>query len=212
MEYRAVGKVCVIQMGVFLGIAYTYFAAHLRVRQTGWRIKHITDREVRHLFEFLNPILHPERPGQISLTMAITIVASFEGRVLIDWAMVLHDLIQKHVALLERIPLFSYACPFLFHVYAHSGCLSASENIYWTDACRPYQPLPRAEPVQPTLPRSDHELVEALVIVLDCDREELIQVAKKLKKGENHGFQGGSPEFNSRDEERGNNSNAHSQL
>lgn len=175
----------------------TYFAAHLRVRQTGWRIEHCRDREVRRLFEFLNPILHPKRP---LLTVAITIVASFKGRVSIDWAMVLHDLIQKHVAQLERIPSFSYVSPFLFHVYAHSGCLSTSKNIYWTDACRSYQHLPRAEPVPPVVPRSDHKLVEALVIILDCDREELIQVAKKFKKAQVSGFQGGNPELDPRDE------------
>lgn len=77
-------------------------------------------------FEFLNPILHPERPGRIPLSVAITVVALFEGRVKIDWALILHDTIHKQVGHLEPIPPWSYVSPFLFHLYQHVGCLSPS--------------------------------------------------------------------------------------
>lgn len=176
--------------GRFSGIADQYFAPNLRMRRTGWTFSHCTHTEVRRLFEFLNPILHPERPGRISLTVAITVVASLEGRVLIDWALVLHDVIHKLVAILPRIPPFSYVSPYLFHVYDHSGCLSLIKSIRWADACRRYQHGPKTEPEPTAVPRSDAELVEALSIILDCDREELIQTAKKLKKHESTGFQG----------------------
>lgn len=44
------------------------------------------------------------------------------------------------------------------------------------------QLLPTAQAMPSILPRLDHELVEELLSMLHCDREQLIQVAKKMKR------------------------------
>jgi hypothetical protein len=83
------------------------------------------EREQRVL-EFLVPILNPEKPNRISLTMANTLFGAMSGVRPVNWGLLIHEVVARAIPNIGRKP--SYLSPFLLHLYRRYECITADEE------------------------------------------------------------------------------------
>jgi len=72
-------------------------------------------------FHFLIPILHPKKPSYIPVKWANTVIASWSGEREIDWAFIMHKLIQDEVRALGPKKL-CYLPNYMAQLYAYGNC------------------------------------------------------------------------------------------
>jgi len=72
-------------------------------------------------FHFLIPILHPKKPSYIPVKWANTVIASWSGEREIDWAFIMHKLIQDEVRALGPKKL-CYLPNYMAQLYAYGDC------------------------------------------------------------------------------------------
>jgi hypothetical protein len=84
-----------------------YFAQD-RVVSHGYKISQCKDPELMMFFHFLILILHPKKPSYIPVKWANTVIASWSGEREINWAFILHKVIQDEVRTLGPKKLFFY--------------------------------------------------------------------------------------------------------
>ena len=82
----------------------------------------------RRLLEFLIPIVHPDKPTRVTITIGNTIFGALDGRREVDWGVVFRDMIQKLAKGVGK-PKPTPICPFLFHIYEGQGLLTAEEEL-----------------------------------------------------------------------------------
>jgi hypothetical protein len=90
------------------------------------------DHHARAVLAFLIPIFYPEKPTRITITWANTIFGSFRGEREVDWAGLMHELVQKLLKALPKAkstPLSSY----LTHLYRHSDNLMPDETRHYVE-------------------------------------------------------------------------------
>jgi hypothetical protein len=80
----------------------------------------------RRVLEFLMPILNPEKPKRISLTMANTLFGAMSGVWLVNWGLLIHEVVARAIPNISRKP--SYLSPFLLHLYRRYKCITADEE------------------------------------------------------------------------------------
>ena len=80
--------------------------------------------------KFLVPILLPDKGARVTIGVASTILACFEGRRAVDWGLVSFDHVKKMVSGVGGTKPSSLS-PFLFHLYKASKCLDAEEERYF---------------------------------------------------------------------------------
>ena len=73
------------------------------------------DRQ-RWLLEFLVPIVHLDKPTQITITIGNTIFGALDGGREVDWGIVFWDMAQRLAKGVGK-PKPTPICPFLFHLY-----------------------------------------------------------------------------------------------
>jgi hypothetical protein len=78
------------------------------------------------MLEFLMPILNPEKPKRISLTMANTLFGALSGVRLVNWGLLIHEIVARAIPSIGRKP--SYLSPFLLHLYRRYECITADEE------------------------------------------------------------------------------------
>ena len=85
-------------------------------------------RDTRHhrLLEFVVPIIHSDKPIQVTITIANTIFGALDGCRPIDWELVFKDVVHNLVGGARKSKSTSI-CPFLFHLY-HSRDLLIDEK------------------------------------------------------------------------------------
>ena len=86
----------------------------------------------RIMLEFLMPILNPEKPKRISLTMANTLFDAMSGVRPVNWGLLIHEVVGWAIPNIGRKP--SYLSPFLLHLYRHYECITADEEDLLTIA------------------------------------------------------------------------------
>ena len=69
-------------------------------------------REHRVL-EFLMPIMNPEKPKRISLTLANTLFGALSGSMPVNWGLLIHEVVMKALPYIGKKP--SFFSPFLYH-------------------------------------------------------------------------------------------------
>ena len=87
----------------------------------------------RRLLEFLVPIVHPDKPTQVTITIRNTIFGALDGGREVDWGVVFWDMAQrlaKEVGKPKPTPI----CPFLFHLYEGQGLLTVDEELDYRTA------------------------------------------------------------------------------
>jgi len=80
----------------------------------------------RRVLEFLMPILNPEKPKRISLTMANTLFGAMSGVRPVNWGLLIHEVVARAIPNIGRKP--SYLSPFLLHLYRRYECITADEE------------------------------------------------------------------------------------
>ena len=86
-------------------------------------------RDARHcrLLEFEVPIIHPDKPTPVTITIGNTIFGALDGCRPVDWDLVVRDLVKKLVVgagKTKPTPI----CPFLFHLYHSMDIFTADEE------------------------------------------------------------------------------------
>jgi hypothetical protein len=72
------------------------------------------------------PILNPEKPKRISLTMANTLFGAMSGVRPVNWGLLIHEVVARAIPNIGRKP--SHLSPFLLHLYRHYECITADEE------------------------------------------------------------------------------------
>ena len=80
----------------------------------------------RRVLEFLMPILYPEKPKRISLTMANTLFGALSGVRPVNWGLLIHEIVGRAIPNIGRKP--SYLSPFILHLYKHFDCITPEEE------------------------------------------------------------------------------------
>jgi hypothetical protein len=86
----------------------------------------------RRMLEFLMPILYPEKPKRISLTMANTLFGAMSEVRPVNWGVLIHEVVGRAIPHIGRKP--SYLSPFLLHLYKHFNCITTDEEDLLTIA------------------------------------------------------------------------------
>ena len=75
-------------------------------------------KNARHcrLLEFIVPIIHPDKPTQVTIMTRNTIFDALDGERPIDWGVVFWDLVLCLAVGIGK-PKPTPICPFLFHLY-----------------------------------------------------------------------------------------------
>lgn len=96
--------------------------------KNGYSLQDCTDPRAKRVFAFLVPILHPEKPARITVTLANTVYGCFLGERMVNWAIIMREVVLRLVKGVnnnKRTPL----CPFLIHLYHHFKETTAEEDI-----------------------------------------------------------------------------------
>ena len=82
----------------------------------------------RRLLEFMIPIVHPDKPTRVTITIGNTIFGALDGGREVDWGVVFRDMVQRLAKGVGK-PKPTPICPFLFHLYEGQGLLTVDEDL-----------------------------------------------------------------------------------
>jgi hypothetical protein len=96
----------------------------------GYAIGDCTDAQHRRVLAFLVPILYPEKPNRITVTIGNTIFGALNGGRKVNWARIISNLVVQLVAQVGKSRA-SPICPFLYHLYERKELLRPEEEKSW---------------------------------------------------------------------------------
>ena len=70
----------------------------------------------KKVLEFLVPLLYPEKPTRVTITVGNTIFGALSGERSVDWRIVVKDLVQRLLSGMEKSKA-TPICPYVFHLY-----------------------------------------------------------------------------------------------
>ena len=96
----------------------------------GYVVVDCKEPRARRVLEFLVPLLYPEKPTRVTITVNNTIFGALFGERPVDWGVVVKDLVQRLLSGMGRSKA-TPICPYVFHLYqAHELLLSAEKKEY----------------------------------------------------------------------------------
>lgn len=101
--------------------------AHSVDPKDGYPLKDCLIEREKMVLEFLVPILHPEKPNRVTITIGNTIFGALSGEREVDWGKVIGDMVHKLVGGVGKAK-GSPLSPFLYHLYKHEGLLTPEEE------------------------------------------------------------------------------------
>ena len=87
----------------------------------------------RQVLEFLVSLLYPEKPTRVTITVGNTIFGALSRERLVDWGVVVKDLVQRLLSGMGRSKAMSI-CPYVFHLYQAHELLLPAEKKYRIEA------------------------------------------------------------------------------
>ena len=99
----------------------------------GYAIGDCRNDSQRRFLEFIVPIVHPDKPTRVTITIGNTIFGVLDRGREVDWGVVFRDLarrLAKGVGKPKPTPI----CPFLFHLYDGQGLLTGNEELDYRTA------------------------------------------------------------------------------
>jgi hypothetical protein len=96
----------------------------------GYAIEDCTDVRHRHVLAFLVPILYPEKPNRVTVTLGNMIFGALNGGRKVNWARIITNLVVQLVARVRKSRA-SPICPFLYHLYERKELLWVEEEKSW---------------------------------------------------------------------------------
>ena len=141
----------------------------------GHAVADCIDPRERRVLEFVMPILYPERPGRVTMTMGNTIFGALSEVREVSWGQVIQEVVDKLVSNLENEKPSSI-CSYLFHLYHRFECLKEEEIVKIEAAkyCLEYGVSLEAE-------------AELEVVEIDSERESLSSIEQRKILGTSPG-------------------------
>ena len=99
----------------------------------GYSVGDCRNGKQHRVLEFLVPIVHPDKPTRVTITIGNTIFRALDGGREVDWGGVFRDLAQrlaKGVGKSKPTPI----CSFLFHLYNGQGLLMEDKELDYRTA------------------------------------------------------------------------------
>ena len=93
----------------------------------GFPVRDCRDARERIVLEFLVPIVHLDKPTQITCTLGNTIFGALSGERSVDWAIIFMELVNRLVGEASKTKP-TPICPFLYHLYESKGLLTEDEE------------------------------------------------------------------------------------
>ena len=87
----------------------------------------------RQLLEFMIPIVHPDKPTRVTITIGNTIFGALDDGREVNWGVIFQDLVRRLAKGVGK-PKPTPICPFLFHLYEGQGLLTADEDLDYRTA------------------------------------------------------------------------------
>ena len=89
------------------------------------------EARARRGLEFPVPLLYPEKPTRVTITMENTIFRALSKERPVDWGHVVKDVVQRLFSEMGKSKMTSI-CSYVFHMYcAHEVLLPAKKKEYW---------------------------------------------------------------------------------
>ena len=101
--------------------------AHMVDPKVGYLVRDYRDVRNRRLLEFIVPIIHPNKPTEVTIMIGNTIFGALDGGRPVDWGLVFRDLALRLVPRIRK-PKSTSISPFLFHIYDSQGLLKDEEE------------------------------------------------------------------------------------
>ena len=96
----------------------------------GYVVADCRDPRVKRVLEFLVPLLYPEKPTRVTITVGNTIIGALSGERPVDWGIVVKELVQRLLSGMGKskaTPIY----PYVFHLYhSHELLLPAEKKEY----------------------------------------------------------------------------------
>ena len=86
-------------------------------------------REQR-IIEFILPILSPEKPKRLNITMANTLFGAISGVSPVNWGRLIQEYAEKSIPHIGRKP--SFLSPYILHLYQHYSYINEAEEVVLT--------------------------------------------------------------------------------
>ena len=96
----------------------------------GYAVEDCIDERHRHLLEFLIPILHPEKPKRLTITLGNQVFSTIIGNRKLDWSRIMFDLVSGLITRSNKSRATPLS-PYLFHLYHENRLLSGTEEKSW---------------------------------------------------------------------------------
>ena len=93
----------------------------------GYAVADCKDPRVKRVLEFLVPLLYPEKPTRVTITVGNTIFGALSGERPVDWGIVVKDLIQRLLSGMGKSKA-TPICPYIFHLYHSQELLLPAEK------------------------------------------------------------------------------------
>ena len=88
------------------------------------------DPRFKRVLEFLVPLLYPEKPTRVTITVGNTIFGALSRERLVDSGIVVKDLVQRLLSGMGKSKA-TPICPYIFHLYhSHELLLPAKKKEY----------------------------------------------------------------------------------
>ena len=96
----------------------------------GYAVANCKDPRVKRVLEFLVPLLYPEKPTRVTITVGNTIFGALSGERPVDWGVVVKDLVQRLLSGMGKSKA-TPICPYIFHLYhSHELLLPTEKKEY----------------------------------------------------------------------------------
>jgi hypothetical protein len=96
----------------------------------GYDIEDCTDPRHRRLLAFLAPIVYPDKPNRITITLGNTIFGALIGGRKVNWARIITNLVIQLASRVDKTRASSIY-PFLYHLYERKELLKPEEERTW---------------------------------------------------------------------------------
>ena len=161
----------------------------------GFPIRECRDARERRLLEFLIPIVHPDKPTQVTRTLGNTVFGALSGEWPVDWAKFIAELVNRLVGATGKTKP-TPVCPFFYHLYESKGLLTEDEETDYRAA----QELNRYQITPDRDPESDSEVLR----ITGPDPPHVVAPMNQVKRGnrmkQTYRAPDGSPPVRSRGE------------
>jgi hypothetical protein len=92
----------------------------------GFRLGNCRNHRERRVIEFILPILSPEKPKRLSITMANALFGAMSGVRPVNWGRLIQEYVEKSIPHIGRKP--SFLSPYILHLYQQYGCINEAEE------------------------------------------------------------------------------------